>query len=248
MKPLLEVRHLFLSFHVHGQIVPALQDISLTLYEGEKLGIVGESGCGKSVLVKSFVRLLPDHTAHLEGEIWYKGQNLTLFSEAELQKIRGKEIGMIFQDPMTSLNPTLTIGTQIAEGTSHPSEVVALLHQVGIPDPERRMQEYPHTLSGGLRQRVMIAIALGPKPALLIADEPTTALDVTIQAQILELLSTLQKGKTTLLITHDLSVAASFCDRIVVMQEGKIIEDAPVEELFASPKHPYTKHLIEVVQ
>lgn len=258
MKKLLEVKDLHVSFRTHGQILKAVRGVSFTLHEGEKLGIVGESGSGKSALVKTLVKLIPSHTAFIDqGEIWYEGQNLAILSEKELQKIRGKEIGMIFQDPMTSLNPTLKIGFQIAEGylQHHPeiskkeaaSRVLELLQLVGIPEPERRMDAYPHTLSGGIRQRAMIALALAAKPKLLIADEPTTALDVTVQAQILSLMQEIQKGRSTILITHDLSVVAGFCDRILVMYAGKVVEDAPAESLFSNPQHPYTQRLIQSI-
>jgi ABC-type dipeptide/oligopeptide/nickel transport system ATPase component len=248
MTPLLEIKDLRLSFLVHGEVSPALKGVSLKLFEGEKLGIVGQSGSGKSVLVKAIVNLLPPHTTVFEGgEIWYKGQNLVGLPEKKLRKIRGKEIGMIFQDPMTSLNPTLKIGAQIQEGLPHHnrSTVVELLRSVGISDPEKRIDEYPHTLSGGMRQRAMIALALAGRPSLLIADEPTTALDVTVQAQILDLLHTVQAGKTTILISHDLSVVAEFCDRIVVMYNGEIVEEATAEDLFARPQHPYTQRLLQ---
>jgi oligopeptide transport system ATP-binding protein len=258
MKQLLQVKNLHVSFRSHGQILKAVQGVSFTLYEGEKLGIVGESGSGKSALVKALVKLNPSYTATIdEGEIWYQGQNLALLSEKELQKVRGKEIGMIFQDPMTSLNPTLQIGTQIAEGylKHHPEvpkkqaaqRVLELLQLVGIPEPERRMHEYPHTLSGGIRQRAMIALALASQPKLLIADEPTTALDVTVQAQILSLMQEIQNVRSTILITHDLSVVAGFCDRILVMYAGKIVEDAPAEQLFSKPQHPYTQRLLQSI-
>lgn len=252
MTPLLDIRDLHVSFHRSGQIVRAVRGASLKIFEGETVGMVGESGSGKSALVRSLPRLLPTNAATIDrGEIWFKGRNLLNFSTQELQKIRGKEIGMIFQDPMSSLTPTMKIGEQIAEAflchypKIDPRPVVLnLLQKVGISDPQRRMSEYPHTLSGGMRQRVMIAIALAANPSLLIADEPTTALDVTVQAQILSLIQEIQKGKTTLLITHDLSLAAGFCSRIVVMYAGEIVEDAPVEQIFARPQHPYTQRLL----
>ena len=252
MTALLDIHDLHVSFHRSGQTVRAVRGASLKVFEGETIGIVGESGSGKSALVRSLPRLLPSSSASIDhGEIWFKGRNLLDFSPQELQKIRGKEIGMIFQDPMTSLTPTMKVGRQIAEAflCHYPNEdprpvVLSLLQRVGISDPERRMEEYPHTMSGGMRQRVMIAIALAANPSLLIADEPTTALDVTVQAQILALIQEIQKGKTTILITHDLSLAAGFCDRIIVMYAGEIVEDASVEEIFASPQHPYTQRLL----
>lgn len=254
MKKLLEVKDLHVSFRTNGEILKAVRGVSFTLFEGERLGIVGESGCGKSALVKALVQLIPSHTAMIDqGEVWYQGQDLTKLSEYEMQKVRGKEIAMIFQDPMTSLNPTLKIGAQIAEGylRHHPhasdaeKTVLELLEMVGMPDPERRAQEYPHTLSGGLRQRGMIAIALASRPKLLIADEPTTALDVTVQAQILSLMKDIKEVRSTILITHDLSVVAGFCDRILVMYAGKIVEDAAADELFSNPQHPYTERLLQ---
>lgn len=258
MKKLLEVKDLHVSFETESQTVQALRGVNFTLNCGERLGIVGESGCGKSVLVKALTRLLPEMTATIDrGEVVYEERDLVQLKEKELQKIRGKEISMIFQDPMTSLNPTLKIGDQIAEGIllHNPllsskaayARVHALLQMVGIPEPKKRAQEYPHTLSGGLRQRVMIAIALAAEPKLLIADEPTTALDVTVQAQILALMQELQEEKTIILITHDLSVVAGFCSRVLVMYAGKIVEDAPVDQLFSNPKHPYTKRLLQAL-
>jgi ABC-type dipeptide/oligopeptide/nickel transport system ATPase component len=234
-----------------------LRDVSFVLYEGERLGIVGESGSGKTLLMKSLLRLLPSNLSIDEGEILYQGVDLCLLSERELQKIRGKEIGMIFQDPMTALNPSIKIGKQIMEAyLSHyphaskkeaQKRALTLLTQVGIPEPELRFEQYPHILSGGIRQRVLIALALAAEPKVLIADEPTTALDVTVQAQILDLLSRLQEGKSILLITHDLSLIAAFCDRVLVMHQGQIVEEASVFDLFAKPQHPYTKELLEAV-
>jgi oligopeptide/dipeptide ABC transporter ATP-binding protein len=256
MSPLLEVKDLHVSFESQGETFKALRGVSFTLNRGERLGIVGESGCGKSVLVKSLTRLLPETTSSIDqGQAVYEGRNLLRCSEPELQRVRGKEISMIFQDPMTSLNPTLKIGTQILEGflQHHPQttgkeahqRMIHLLTMVGISEPEKRAEEYPHTLSGGLRQRVMIALALAAEPKLLIADEPTTALDVTVQAQILSLMQEIQKEKSIILITHDLSVVAGFCDRVLVMYAGKIVEDAPVDQLFSNPQHPYTQRLLQ---
>ncbi|HEY5260282.1 MAG TPA: ABC transporter ATP-binding protein, partial [Rhabdochlamydiaceae bacterium] len=255
MKPHIEVKDLQVSIQSQGQTIQAVRNVSFNLYEGERLGIVGESGCGKTILMKALLQLLPSTATIDSGEIWYQGNNLVTLTEKELQGIRGKEIGMIFQDPMTSLNPTLSIGYQIAEGylrhfplvTKKDAEARALelLKQVGISEPELRMQQYPHLLSGGIRQRAVIALALASKPSILIADEPTTALDVTVQAQILDLLHELQQGTSTLLITHDLSIVASFCDRVMVMYAGQIVEEATVTELFANPQHPYTQRLLQ---
>ncbi|MBS0620815.1 MAG: ABC transporter ATP-binding protein [Verrucomicrobia bacterium] len=251
MNPLLTVTDLHVRF---AKSLHAVRGISFSLHAGETLGIVGESGCGKSATAKALVKL---SQAELSGEVRLHEENLLTFSEKKMRKIRGKEIGMIFQDPMTSLNPTLTIGSQIAEGierhfpgTSRKNALesaLKMLRRVGIPYPEERLDAYPHTLSGGMRQRVMIAIALACNPKILIADEPTTALDVTIQAQILDLMQEIQKemGTSILLITHDLSVVAKMCDRVLVMYAGQIVESAPVEALFHAPKHPYTKALLQ---
>jgi oligopeptide/dipeptide ABC transporter ATP-binding protein len=257
MKPHIEVKDLQVSIQSQGQTIQAVRNVNFTLYEGERLGIVGESGCGKTILMKSLLQLLPTTATIDSGEIWYQGNNLVNLSEKELQGIRGKEIGMIFQDPMTSLNPTLKIGYQIAEGLLRHFPLITkkeakdraleLLKQVGISEPELRMQQYPHLLSGGIRQRAVIALALASKPSILIADEPTTALDVTVQAQILDLLQELQLSTSTLLITHDLSIVASFCDRVIVMYAGQIVEEATVSELFANPQHPYTQRLLQSI-
>jgi oligopeptide transport system ATP-binding protein len=259
MKTLLEVQDLHVSFLNHGQPLQAVSGVDFIVREGETLGIVGESGCGKSATAKALVKLFPSHNTSFQGQVLYEGQNLLLFTERQMQNIRGKEIGMIFQDPMTSLNPTLKIGTQIIEGyrRHHPdvsysmalSYAIEMLELVGIPQASQRIHEYPHTLSGGMRQRVMIALALACKPKLLIADEPTTALDVTIQAQILSLMKTIQQKTQTsiILITHDLSVIAGFCDRVIVMYAGKIVETALVEDLFYRPKHPYTQRLLQAI-
>jgi len=256
MKPHIEVKDLQVTLQSQGQTIQAVRNVSFTLYEGERLGIVGESGCGKTILMKSLLQLLPGAATIDRGEIWYQGTNLVTLTEKELEHIRGKEIGMIFQDPMTSLNPTLKIGYQIAEGllrTFHltkkqaKNRALELLKQVGIPEPELRLEQYPHLLSGGIRQRAVIATALASKPSILIADEPTTALDVTVQAQILDLLLQVQQDTSILLITHDLSIVASFCDRVLVMYAGQIVEEASAEELFAHPKHPYTKRLLQSI-
>lgn len=252
------VKNLSVSFHTNGKTLKAVRNVSFSLKEGERLGIVGESGSGKSALVKTLVKLNSPLSSSIDsGEVWYKGVDLMRCTEREMQKIRGKEIGMIFQDPMTSLNPTLQVGFQIREGFLHhhphasqkeaEARILELLKLVGIAEPELRMHDYPHTLSGGLRQRIMIALALAAQPQILIADEPTTALDVTVQAQILELMRTIQHNKSIILITHDLSVVAGFCDRVLVMYAGEIIEDASVENLFYAPRHPYTRRLLESI-
>lgn len=257
MKKLLQVEDLNITFKMRKQKLHAVRGVNFSIHEGETLGIVGESGCGKSVTAKSLLRLMPKHYTEASGKILYQDIDLMGFSEKKMQTVRGKEISMIFQDPMTSLNPTLKIGFQILEGfkRSYPGiphqdalkYAIEMLNLVGIPQPEDRIDEYPHTLSGGMRQRIMIALALASKPKLLIADEPTTALDVTIQAQILDLLKKVQKTLRTsiILITHDLSVVAGFCDRVLVMYAGKIVEEATVDELFSSPKHPYTQRLLQ---
>lgn len=247
------------ALHVYFSKLHAVRGIHFTLAEREVIGIVGESGCGKSATAKALTQLFPSRSVRIEGEILYKGRNLRDLSRHEIQKVRGKEIGMIFQDPMTSLNPTMRVGAQIIEALKvhfprmSPSEMkqkgIAMLEQVGIPSPADRFDAYPHTLSGGLRQRCLIAMALICQPPLLIADEVTTALDVTIQAQILDLLQGLKKtmNMSILLITHDLSIVAHFCDRVLVMYAGKIVEDAPVDALFAHPQHPYTRRLLQAI-
>ena len=259
MTPLLSIENLQITFSSHGKKIHAVSGVDFSLYKGETLGIVGESGCGKSATAKAIMRLLPPHSTSLAGKVEYQGQNLLTLPQKQMQAMRGKEIGMIFQDPMTSLNPTLKIGIQIIEGyRKHHPEVsfaaafdyaIEMLHLVGISDLAARALEYPHTLSGGMRQRVMIAIALTCKPQILIADEPTTSLDVTIQAQILHLLKEIQKKTATslILITHDLSVIAGICDRVLVMYAGKIAESAPVNDLFYTPQHPYTQKLIQAI-
>ena len=253
---LLEVDHLVTEFDTDEGRVRAVDDISFVAREGETLGIVGESGCGKSVTALSIMRLLPQPMGQVVGgQVLFNGNNLAQCSLQEMEKIRGAEISMVFQEPMTALNPVHTIGKQLTEVlllhkpiTVQESikESIAMLDRVGIPSPDIRMTEYPHQLSGGMRQRVVIAIALACKPSLLIADEPTTALDVTIQAQILELIKELQTemGMSVILITHDLGVIAEVCQQVVVMYAGRIVERAPVKELFAKPKHAYTKGLL----
>jgi oligopeptide transport system ATP-binding protein len=254
---ILDVENLEVEVQTKKSAWKVIRNVSFSLNEGERLGIVGESGSGKTLLARSLIKLLPSSIALSKGTVKYRGQILSAMSEHELQKIRGKEIGMVFQDPLTFLNPTLKIGAQITEGyqlhfpqatkAETAARALELLRQVGIPEPQLRLSQYPHELSGGLRQRVLIAIALAAKPHLLIADEPTTALDMTVQAQIMALLRTLQTGNSTILITHDLSLVASFCDRVIVMYAGQIVEDAPIKELFYAPKHPYTRLLLKSI-
>ena len=257
--PLLEIEDLSTFFHTEENIVKAVRNVNLTIHKGETLALVGESGCGKSVTALSVMRLIPTPPGRFEsGRILFKGQDLLQASEAEIQNIRGNEISMIFQEPMTSLNPIFTIGDQIMETirlhqdkTESQARELALqvLRQVAIPSPEIRIDQYPHELSGGMKQRVMIAMAIVCRPTLLIADEPTTALDVTIQAQILDLLDQLRKETqmAILLITHNLGIVAQYADRVAVMYSGKVVESAPVEELFFSPAHPYTCGLLNSV-
>jgi oligopeptide/dipeptide ABC transporter ATP-binding protein len=263
-EPLLRVAGLQTYFHTEEGVARAVDGVSFSLYGRQTLAIVGESGCGKSVTSMSIMRLLQVPPAKYEGgSIWYQGQDLLAVPEKQMQKIRGGEIAMIFQEPMTSLNPVFTIGAQIIEavelhqeaargpGGAARSEAIAqqALQRVGISEPSRRLSEYPHQMSGGMKQRVMIAMALACEPSVLIADEPTTALDVTIQAQILELMRDIQNstGMGILLITHDLGVVAENADVVAVMYAGKIVEYASVYELFANPLHPYTKGLLACV-
>ncbi|MDB5557110.1 MAG: peptide transporter ATP-binding protein [Enterovirga sp.] len=252
---LLEVDRLQTHFAAPGGVVRAVEGLSFSIEKGETVAIVGESGCGKSVTSMSILRLLPEPPARMAGAIRFEGRNLLELSEPEMRKLRGNEISMIFQEPMTSLNPVLTIGNQIAEtirlhqglGRGAAMErAIEMLKLVGIPAPERRVGEYPHQLSGGMRQRVMIAIALACNPKLLIADEPTTALDVTIQAQILDLIRRLktEMGSAVMLITHDLGVVAEVADRVIVLYAGRKVEEGSVEAIFAEPKHPYTRGLL----
>jgi oligopeptide transport system ATP-binding protein len=254
-KVILEVDDLRTEFHTEEGIVHAVNGISYSLHEGETLGIVGESGCGKSVSVLSIMRLLASPPAKIRGSVRFKGTDLLQLPEAEMRKIRGAQIGMVFQDPLTSLNPVLTIGYQMIEplqlhlgmGKAEARERAGeLLEMVGIPAARNRLDDYPHQFSGGMRQRVMIAMALACNPALLIADEPTTALDVTIQAQIVDLMKQLRDeiGMTLIWITHDLGVVAGLVDRVIVMYAGFIVEDAPVDDLYDNPRHPYTKALL----
>ncbi|MGB1718990.1 MAG: ABC transporter ATP-binding protein [Candidatus Latescibacterota bacterium] len=256
---LLEVRNLCTYFHTEEGLGKAVDGVSFELRRGETLGLVGESGCGKSVSALSVMRLIPQPPGQIEsGEILFGGRDLLRLSEEEMCRVRGDEIAMIFQEPMTSLNPVLTCGFQIAEsvilhqGVSKQearNRAIEMLRLVGIPAPEQRVDEYPHQLSGGMRQRVMIAMALSCNPQLLIADEPTTALDVTIQAQILELLQRLQEElkMAVLMITHDLGVIAEVADRVAVMYAGQVVEYASTRDLFNSPQHPYTRGLMQSV-
>jgi oligopeptide/dipeptide ABC transporter ATP-binding protein len=252
----LSVTDLEISFATESGRYTVVEGVSFSINAGEVLGLVGESGCGKSVTAMSLVSLLPSPPSHREkGSIKLSGKEIAGLSESELQKIRGAEVGFIFQEPMSSLNPVLTIGYQLSEALllhqkinkkqAH-EKAVEMLNLVGVSDPELRTEQYPHELSGGMRQRVMIAMALMCSPKLLIADEPTTALDVTIQAQILDLLNSLRSklGMAILMITHDLGVVAETCSQVVVMYAGRIIERGPVAEVFGNPKHPYTKALI----
>ena len=258
-QPVLELEHLQTHFFTREGLVRAVDGVSLKLQRGETLGVVGESGCGKTVTALSILRLVPDPPGRIVGgRIRFEGRNLLALSEAEMQSVRGNDISMIFQEPMTSLNPVLTVGHQIGEAiTLHQGlsrsaareKTVEMLNLVKIPDAARRVGDYPHQMSGGMRQRVMIAMALSCNPRVLVADEPTTALDVTIQAQILDLIVELQEklGTAMILITHDLGVVAETARRVVVMYAGRKVEEAEVEPLFASPLHPYTEGLLASV-
>ena len=258
--PILEVRSLTTGFQTDQGLVTAIDDVSFDLFPGETLGIVGESGCGKTVTGKSILRLLPEHRTvyGTSSEIRLQQENLLRFSEKQMQQVRGNRIAMIFQEPMTALNPVFTIGWQLDETLRYHtsldrkarrSRVVEMLSMVEIPNPEKRLREYPHQLSGGMRQRVMIAMALACEPDVLIADEPTTALDVTIQAQILRLMNDLKQriGTATILITHYLGVVAQVCDRVLVMYAGRVVESATVADIFRDPRHPYTRALLDSI-
>ncbi|MFC6334952.1 ABC transporter ATP-binding protein [Paenibacillus septentrionalis] len=258
MERLLEVHDLKVNFNVRGGVVQAVRGVNFHINKGEAVAIVGESGCGKSVTAQSLMRLIPSPPANLSGKILFNGEDLLKKTDKEMEAVRGKDIGMIFQDPMTSLNPTLTIGTQIIEGLLKHEKLskakahkraIEMLKLVGIPNPESRVDQYPHQFSGGMRQRAMIAISLACNPALLIADEPTTALDVTIQAQIMQVMKDLQKkmGTSIVLITHDLGVVADVCDRVIVMYAGKVVETGTKFEIFNNPQHPYTRGLLRSV-
>ena len=259
MAPLLEVRNLAVHFTTLNGTVRAVNSVDFTLNRGETLGIVGESGCGKSVTALTILQLIPSPPARIvSGEIMFNSESLLKASKDRLRAIRGRQVSMIFQEPMTSLNPVFTIGHQIGETFRTHQQLgrrdaiaaaIEMLQRVQLPSPEKRIREYPHQLSGGMRQRVMIAMALACKPEILIADEPTTALDVTIQAQILDLMLTLKQdlGTAILMITHDLGVIAETAQRVVVFYAGKIVETAPVDALFAAARHPYTLGLLKSV-
>lgn len=258
MGHLLEVHNLQTQFQTRAGLVRAVHGVSFYLDRGELLGLVGESGCGKSITALSIMRLIAPPGRIVAGEIMFDGKDLLRLSDREMRQMRGDDIAMIFQDPMTSLNPVFTVGEQIEEALRLHRKLsrrearlatIEAMREVAIPDPGRRVDDYPHQLSGGMRQRVMIAMALACNPRLLIADEPTTALDVTIQAQILELLNDLRKQRelAVLLITHDLGVVAEVADRVAVMYTGRIVEESPVDELFARPRHPYTEGLLRSV-
>ena len=254
---ILEVKNLSVSFNTYAGEVKALRDISFHVNKGETLAIVGESGSGKSVTVQTVMKLIPMPPGEIKGgEILFQGEDLIKVSDERMRQLRGGKIGMIFQDPMTSLNPTIKVGKQIMEGIlihkkvtkeEAKKQAVEMLRKVGIPKPEERVNQYPHEFSGGMRQRVMIALAMSCNPSLLIADEPTTALDVTVQAQILDLINSLKKELNigVILITHDLGVVAETADRVIVMYAGEKLEEAPVRELFKHPKHPYTWGLLK---
>jgi peptide/nickel transport system ATP-binding protein len=256
--PLLRVERLQVHFATPGGVVRAVDGVSFDVAAGETLAIVGESGCGKSVTSMSVLRLIPEPPGRVRGRILYEGRDLLALPEREMRRLRGDRISMIFQEPMSSLNPVLTVGRQIGETLrlhqgldrrAAEERASAMLEAVGIPEPGRRVREYPHQLSGGMRQRVMIAMALACNPSLLIADEPTTALDVTVQAQILDLMRDLKRrlGSAIVLITHDLGVVAEVAERVVVMYAGRKVEEAPVEAIFADPQHPYTRGLLGAV-
>lgn len=259
MQPLLVVDNLKVVFHTYAGKVQAVNEVSFTLEKGEVIGIVGESGCGKSVTASAIMGLIPSPPGEIsEGHIYFDGQDITTMGEEKLRLIRGNEISMIFQDPMTSLNPVLTVGLQLAESFMiHQhlpkkqafEKAIEMLRLVGIPAPETRIHQYPHQMSGGMRQRVMIAMALACNPRILIADEPTTALDVTIQAQIMDLMKNLNNQLSTsiILITHDLGVVAGVCTRVLVMYAGRIVESASVQNLYNNPQHPYTWGLLKSV-
>ncbi|MCS7276627.1 MAG: ABC transporter ATP-binding protein [Dehalococcoidia bacterium] len=258
-EPLLSVRDLRTYFYTDEGVVRAVDGVSFDVYPGEIVGLVGESGCGKTVSALSILRLIPQPPGRIvSGEIWFEGQDLLKLDDEGIRQIRGNKIGIVFQEPMTSLNPVLTIGRQLTEPlevhlkmdrASARRRAIELLEMVGIPEPERRIDHYPHQFSGGMRQRVMIAMALACNPRLLLADEPTTALDVTIQAQILELMTRLTRelGTAVIIITHNLGVVARYADRVNVMYAGKIVESASAMELYHRPRHPYTLGLLRSV-
>src|SRR3984893_7779803 len=256
--PLLEVRDLRTQFTTREGVVKAVDGVSFELHSGETLGIVGESGCGKSVTALSIMRLVPRPGRVVGGEVLFEGRDLTKLTDAQMQEFRGESIAMIFQDPMTSLNPVFRVGWQVSEPlllhravpqANALGEATAMLGRVGIPSPEARARHYPPHFSGGMRQRAMIAMGLTTTPPVLIADEPTTALDVTIQAQILDLLRNANRefGTTTILITHNLGVVAGMCERVMVMYAGRVVESGPTEDVFDHPKHPYTWSLLRSI-
>jgi peptide/nickel transport system ATP-binding protein/oligopeptide transport system ATP-binding protein len=259
MRPILEVKNLSTHFATQPGIVRAVDGVDLTLNEGDTLGVVGESGCGKTMLALSIMRLVPAPQGRIvSGSIMFGGLDLLSLREKEMQRVRGKDISMIFQEPMTSLNPVFRVGEQIAEvmrlhqglsGKDALERAVGMLRLVGISSPEKRIRDYPHQMSGGMRQRVMIAIALACNPRLMLADEPTTALDVTIQAQIIDLITDLkdQVGASVVMITHDLGVIAEAARFVAVMYAGKVVEYSPVEDIFSTPLHPYTVGLLEAI-
>ena len=253
---LLEIKDLIIHFSVYRNVVKALQGVNLTMHKGETLGIVGESGCGKSVTASAILQLIPSPPGKIvSGDIWFEGENILAKTENEMRKIRGKTISMIFQDPMTALNPVFTVGDQIVTIIRFHQNVgkneararaVDMLNLVGLSDPVATLKKYPHEMSGGMSQRVMIAMALSCRPSLLIADEPTTALDVTVQAQILDLMKSLKKEIDTsiMLITHDLGVIAKMCENVAVMYAGRIVEYGSLRHIFKNPGHPYTQGLL----
>lgn len=258
MEPLLDVRNLRTEFPTGDGIVHAVNGITFTVMPGEAVGLVGESGCGKSISALSLLNLVPRPGRIVEGEVFFDGQDLRKLNEDQIRKVRGNEIAVVFQDPMTSLNPVLSVRTQLTEPlllhkgmdqSAADKRAIELMELVEIPSARTRLTEYPHQFSGGMRQRVMIAMALACEPKLLVADEPTTALDVTIQAQILDIITKLRKevGMALIMITHDLGVVAGICDRINVMYAGYIVEQASTEELFANPRHPYTLGLLRSI-
>lgn len=260
MKPILSVQNLTTAFFTDAGTVVAVDDVSFDLMPGETLGIVGESGSGKTVTAKSVMRLIPSPPGKiLSGQVMFDGQDLTKLAEPALRAVRGNRIAMIFQEPMTALNPVFTVGWQVEEALklhqpdldrrARRTRAIEMLDKVGIPSPDRRIDEYPHQLSGGMRQRVMIAMALACNPEILVADEPTTALDVTIQAQVLRLVRGLQKdlGTAVIFITHDLGVVAEVCDRVTVMYCARVVEQGTVDDIFHRPAHPYTKALLRSI-
>ncbi|MGE8079422.1 ABC transporter ATP-binding protein [Peribacillus loiseleuriae] len=257
-KPILQIENLTTSFKIKDKYYVAVDHVSFSVSENEIVAVVGESGCGKSALALSIMRLHNNQRTKIEGEIKYKERNIVSITEGQMNKVRGKDIGIIFQEPLTALNPLMTVGDQIEENLTFHTKLskekkrlrtLELLTQVGIPFPTRTYKQFPHELSGGMRQRVMISIAIACNPSLVIADEPTTALDVTIQAQILELLQSIQKETKMgiILITHDLSVVAEVADRIVVMYAGQVVEIGTVKQIFAKPLHPYTRSLLNSI-